>query len=127
MSETFNAVIRELDSVKRDHAETRDRLEKVVHAVKSEVKKRKHIERELSKIRTATKYFTIIGYVNYAWGYPADYLPLEEAQRMGRMAARYCKTNNIKMGSTPDQRFGRVKTYPFDVLFNLFPSPNTTH
>lgn len=127
MSETFNAVIRELDSVKRDHAEMRDRLEKVVYAVKSEVKKRKRIERELSKIRTATEYFTTIGYVNYACGYHADYLPLEEAQRMWRMAVRYCKTNNIKRWSTPDQRFGRVKTYPFDVLFNLFHSPNMIH
>jgi hypothetical protein len=114
----------------RELAELRDKQGKLIYAVKSEIKKRKaadskigRLEQRLDAIKTATEYFTIIGYVNYAWDYHADYVPLEEAQRMGRRAARYCVANNIKMGSTPDQRFGEVNTHPLTVLTKLFPAP----
>lgn len=75
------------------------------------------VETRLDQIATAVDYFTILG-----WASATNYghIPLATAQAMGKAAAAYCKANGVSMGTTPDARYGAVKTYPRDVLDELF-------
>jgi len=63
-----------------------------------------------------TKFMTVLAYgrVNKL------NLPLKEANKIGRKAAKFCKKEGILMGSVPDERWGTVKSYPVSVLDELF-------
>jgi hypothetical protein len=124
VGELFKAQAEAYLVLERQQTEMQARSDKVVHAVKSEIKKRKKIEKRLEAIKTASKYFTIVGYVSYAWGYSDNRLPLKEAQAMGRKASKYCSEQGISIGQTNDERYGMINTYPLDILEQLFPLPN---
>jgi hypothetical protein len=124
VGEQFVAFGQALIEQEREIKAIQETQAKLVHAVKSEIKKRKKIEQRLDAIKTASKYFTIVGYVSYAWGYPDNRLPLKEAQAMGRKASKYCSEHDISIGQTNDERYGMINTYPLDILEQLFPFPN---
>lgn len=42
------------------------------------------------------------------------------AKKVGRSASRMCTDMGYVMGSVPDSKYGSVKTYPIDVLENVF-------
>ena len=42
--------------------------------------------------------------------------------KLGKLASRVCRKNDIKTGSIPDPQFGRVKTYPKHILKRVFKS-----
>jgi len=67
----------------------------------------------LDQIETAGDHFTVIGYHRYTH---KNSIPLADAARIGTAASKYCRKNEVPMGEVPDQRFGRVKTYPKWVL-----------
>lgn len=60
-------------------------------------------------------YFTIAGYASLV-GRKVD---ITEAARLGRKATRMCGQLGYITGTMPDPRFGRVKTYPEEVLEKL--------
>jgi hypothetical protein len=45
---------------------------------------------------------------------------LSEAKAIGKIASNLCKTEGINTGDVPDERYGRVKTYPKEVLDQAF-------
>ncbi len=61
-------------------------------------------------------YFAIIGYASLT-KYKVD---LKIAAALGRKAKSTCRTMGYVMGSIPDPRFGKVLTYPKEVLELVF-------
>lgn len=66
------------------------------------------------EIKTATRpnYFTVIGYSMYI----GRKVSLQESQKIGRAASRYCKLNGLTIDKVTDQRYGRVNSYPEEAL-----------
>lgn len=69
-----------------------------------------------NKNKTNPDYFTVVGYATLN---NID-CPLPIASRIGREASKFCKDNNILTSEIPDPRFGKVKTYPYSILENIF-------
>ncbi len=84
---------------------------------KNSTKKIDVLEDKVEAITTAIDYFTIIGWASYRC---VKNIPLDTAMRMGKQASAHCKHYGIETGDTPDPRFGRVNTYPIEVLDALF-------
>lgn len=72
--------------------------------------------KRLDAIETAVDYFTVVGYANLT----GVNVSLERAQELGKKASQHCTLENIETGSTPDPRFGRINTYPKEVLELIF-------
>lgn len=82
------------------------------------------VKRELAEVRQEVKelaakvithptdYFTVAGYASLK-GVKMD---LVTASEYGRKASKVCKDNGYPTGTTPDPRFGKVKTYPVEAL-----------
>ena len=83
-------------------------------------KKLNLIEDRVAHIETQTKtmpdYFTIIGYATLKH----IKISLNTAATVGKKAAAICKRQGMSMGDLPDPRFGRVHTYPTEVLDLVF-------
>lgn len=47
-------------------------------------------------------------------------VPDAKLSPMGKAIAKYCKQNNIEPGSTPHPRYGKINTYPTDVIEKHF-------
>lgn len=71
---------------------------------------------EAKSITHTVDYFAIMGYASLK-AKPVD---VKIAAELGRKAASMCKSLGYVMGELPDPRFGRVKTYPVDVLESVF-------
>lgn len=72
-----------------------------------------------AKSTTTSNYFTVVGYANLhniACG-------LKLASSLGRKASRLCAERDILTESLPDPRFGKVKTYPYPILDEVFNQP----
>ena len=74
------------------------------------------VEKEIESKKTAVEYFTIIGYASLK----GLNLPLSKTQTLGRAATKLSRQYNVNTGSTPDARYGRVKTYAKEVLEEVF-------
>jgi len=48
---------------------------------------------------------------------------LKQASILGRKASNLCRMRNLSTGTIPDPRFGLVKTYPREVLEEVFEQP----
>jgi len=73
-----------------------------------------------AKAVTIPDYFTIAGYGNLN-GVSVN---IKLASKLGREASKICKDKNLLTDTTPDPRFGTVKTYPkivLDQVFNTVP------
>lgn len=84
--------------------------EKRLESVENEVK--------LIKAQTTTQpdYFTVAGYGTLK----GLKVPLQIAVKIGNYASKKCKQLGIMMGECPDPRFGKVRTYPTDILEEAF-------
>lgn len=69
-------------------------------------------EIEAKDVTSPTDYFTVAGYASLK-GVKVD---APAAARLGKKASSICTANGYMMGTTPDPRFGRVKTYPVEAL-----------
>lgn len=69
-----------------------------------------------AKSVTHPDYFTISGYASLH----GVHLPLKKAVSYGRRASAMCRDKGISTETTPDPRFGLVKTYPTKILDELF-------
>jgi phage regulator Rha-like protein len=73
------------------------------------------IKQKLSEFDGDTGYMTVI-----AFSRANDlHLPLSQANALGRKAARVCRERGLHIGSIPDERFGRVNSYPIHILEEL--------
>ena len=68
------------------------------------------------KNETDPNFFTVVGYASLL----GKKINLELAKKLGKEASKICRSKNIELTSIPDPRFGSVKTYPKDVLEELF-------
>lgn len=66
--------------------------------------------------KTAPDYFTIIGYASLQ----RRFVDLKTAAALGSKAKAVCRTIGAIMGQLPDPRFGRINTYPQEVLESVF-------
>ena len=70
-----------------------------------------------AKITTKNEdYFTISGYSNII----GKKVPLQTAITLGRKAAKICVQRDIPMGNEYDAKYGFVKSYPTEVLKEVF-------
>lgn len=70
-----------------------------------------------AKITTKNEdYFTISGYSNII----GKRVPLQLAISLGRKAAKICVQRDIPMGNEYDAKYGFVKSYPTEVLKEIF-------
>lgn len=69
-----------------------------------------------AKAKTRPDYFTIVGYASLH----KIQCGLKLASSLGRKAANLCKSRGIEMEEIPDPRFGTVKTYPVNILEEVF-------
>ena len=70
-----------------------------------------------AKITTKNEdYFTISGYSNII----GKKVPLQTAIALGRKAAKICVQRDIPMGNEYDAKYGFVKSYPTEVLKEVF-------
>lgn len=70
-----------------------------------------------AKISTKNEdYFTISGYSNIV----GRRVPLQQAISMGKKAAKLCIQRDIPMGSEYDAKYGFVKSYPTEILKEVF-------
>ena len=70
-----------------------------------------------AKITTKNEdYFTISGYSNII----GKRVPLQLAISLGRKAAKICVQRSIPMGNEYDAKYGFVKSYPTEVLREIF-------
>lgn len=69
-----------------------------------------------AKITTRPNYFTIVGYATLN----KISCGVKLASSLGRKATKLCKNRNIPIEYIPDPRFGIVKTYPIDILEEVF-------
>jgi hypothetical protein len=44
---------------------------------------------------------------------------LAKAKAVGKSAAKICKEHDMNIGTVPDERYGKVNTYPTEVLEEL--------
>lgn len=84
--------------------------DKRISSVENEVK--------LIKAQTTTQpdYFTVAGYGTLK----GMKVPLQFAVKVGNYASKKCRQLGIMMGECPDPRFGKVRTYPSNVLDEAF-------
>ena len=82
-----------------------------------------NVENELHvlKARTVTRpdEYTIVGFGTLHH----VSVNLRQASILGRRASELCKRRGIETGKLPDPRFGVVKTYPREVLEEVFEQP----
>ena len=71
-----------------------------------------------ARTKTTSDYFTIVGYATLN-GISCG---LKLASNLGRKASVLCKNRGLKTESLPDPRFGLVKTYPIQILKEVFNS-----
>jgi phage anti-repressor protein len=64
------------------------------------------------QINAPVRHFSILGHCNNI----NKELPLKVAADYGRQCTKLCKDLGLDTGNVPDPRFGRVKTYPLNVL-----------
>lgn len=62
------------------------------------------------------QYFSVMGYA----ASKNIRVNLASATAIGKMASRSCKEAGVQTGEVPDQRYGRVRTYPSEILAQAF-------
>ena len=65
---------------------------------------------------TLPEYYTVIGYANIN----DLQLNLRMSGSIGKKASKMCRDRGIEMGSVPDPRFGKINTYPLNILEEVF-------
>lgn len=124
----FNDEARAKLILRWEELETKERqplspAELILHQAQQLVNQEKKIQehddrlKELeAKAKTSPDYFTVAGYGSLT-GVSVN---IKLASKIGRKATAICRANGIEMEETPDPRFGKVKTYPKEVLEQAF-------
>lgn len=93
-------------------------LEKVQQAQAEQIAlQNERLSKIEAKITTKNEdYFTISGYSNIV----GRRVPLQQAISMGKKAAKLCIQRDIPMGNEYDAKYGFVKSYPTEILKEVF-------
>lgn len=101
-----------------------DILESSIKILRDQEKRVTVIEDKVKLIEASTKtspdYFSIIGYASLNG---IKNVTLRIASILGKKAASICNKNGFIMDTIPDPRFGRIRTYPREVLDEVFKTP----
>ncbi|MFC5046912.1 antA/AntB antirepressor family protein [Aquimarina hainanensis] len=106
-----------------------DPMELVIQIAQNSIdlrKKQEAIEQDVSEIKedlkvlkekneTNPNFFTVVGYATLL----GRKINLEFAKKIGKEASKICRERNIEPSTIPDPRFGRVKTYPKEILESI--------
>lgn len=109
LSETIPKALTALDLMQMTLDQLKDQSARIEN-VESEVKQL------AAHSKTRSDYFTIVGYASLN----DIQIGLNLAASLGKKASAICKANGYEMEEIPDPRFGRVKTYPYSVLQQVF-------
>src|SRR5690606_15763285 len=75
------------------------------------------IKAQLSALTQGEDFMTIVGYANLK----NQKVDSPTAARLGKLASKYCRENNIMTGNANHPTYGTCKTYPVEVLENVLP------
>lgn len=81
-----------------------------------QAKQSKDIEYLKTKAVHRTDYYSIIGFANRV----KIKVGLEKAKKLGKMCVKLCKEKGYSTEKIEDPRFGYIRTYPHDVLEEIF-------
>ena len=98
----------ELDKVKQEQSRLKNELSK--------------IEKRQDNMDGDTGYVTVLGFCRRE-GIPAS---AAFARKLGKLAAKRCKSRAIPIGKVSDERWGTVNSYPVDVLRECLKEINST-
>ena len=73
---------------------------------------------ESKQINSPYEFFSVVAYCNLK-GLKCE---LKQAIQWGKAASKLSKDLGVKMGNTPDPRFGQVNTYHIEILDNIIQS-----
>lgn len=75
------------------------------------------IKAQLSALTQGEDFMTIVGYANLK----NQKVDSPTAARLGKLASKYCRENNIMTGNANHPIYGTCKTYPVEVLESVLP------
>lgn len=75
------------------------------------------IKAQLSALTQGENFMTIVGYANLK----NQKVDSPTAARLGKLASKYCRENNIMTGNANHPVYGTCKTYPVEVLESVLP------
>ena len=88
--------------------------------IKDEIREHRNrldvFEAKTNAVIEKTGYYSVIAYANLK----KVCLPREEAARLGKLAAKISKEKGVPTSSVPDERWGKVGTYHYRVLDEVF-------
>lgn len=111
----------ELETQKQKPMSTLDLMAHSIKLLQEQERKNNEFDNRISQLeaKTTTRnedYFTIAGYGTLN----EIKVNLRLASSLGRKASKVCKDRNIETSKIKDPRFGTVKTYPIEVLDEVF-------
>lgn len=77
--------------------------------------KQEHVDQRLEQLNPDTGYRTISAHGKII----GVKFPLNEAKILGQKAKKLCDAKGLTIGTVSDERFGRVNSYPVDILEEL--------
>lgn len=77
----------------------------------------KRIEAKQAAFEDGSKFFTIVGYINYRG---LDHVPFAECARLGKKATKLSKEQGLLIDKVRDPRFGVVGSYHESILEQIF-------
>jgi hypothetical protein len=87
-----------------------------LHSVMSDVSEQKQrtevLEIKFDALSGASDYSTVRGYCNLNRIKVSE----RDANSLGRQAAKICRLKGYRIGKVPDERHGKVNSYPIEVL-----------
>lgn len=84
--------------------------------IANQIRLEEKINQVEAKSITRPEYYTIAGYGSKI----GIYVTTPTAATLGKKASAMCRKENIEVGETHDPRFGKVNTYPADILKEIF-------
>ena len=110
-------------SIEQKQLSTLDILELTIKELRSHSQELQEVKRDVFelKARTTTRpeYFTVAGYAVFL-GFTVTN---KQAGILGRRATKICKERNLPIEDVPDTRWGKVGSYPKNILDEVFNEP----
>ena len=102
---------------------TLELLELTIKGMRENHQELQEVKRDVLELKARTQtspdFFTIAGFATLN----GMQVNLQFACKLGKAAKELCRRRNIQTGAIPDPRFGRVHTYPTEVLQEVFALP----
>lgn len=110
----------ELEVEKQKPMSTLDMVQASIDAIRANQQELAEVKQDIAVLKaksvTRPETFTIAGYATLQ----KMRMPLNLASNLGRKASKLCKDLGITPDEIPDPRFGIVKSYPVEILDEVF-------